>query len=99
MAINSREHKEVVKRYRPDKHIASAHRLPLMLILICLCLFVASRGLPPRPHLTAIGVGSWMAVEPSGTGLPFMSGSLRLGAELPSPKQSRGYKQGQSLQI
>jgi hypothetical protein len=99
LAINSREHKEVVKRYRPDKHIASAHRLPLMLILICLYSFVASRGLPPRPHLTTIGVGSWVAVEPNGTELPFMFGSLRLRAELPSPKQSRGYRQDQSLQI
>jgi hypothetical protein len=59
-----------------------------MFILICLCLFVASRGLPPRPHLTVIGVGSWVAVEPSGTGLPPTTNPPGLGAEFPSPRQA-----------
>jgi len=55
-----------------------------MLVDVGLCSFIASRDF----HLTRRGFpypcGSWVAVEPNGTGLPSTSNPAELGALLPS---------------
>jgi len=59
-----------------------------MLIIIDLCLFVASRDFHLVHTSRAIGVGSWVAVELNGTKLPSTPSPPRLEAQLPSPKQA-----------
>jgi len=56
-----------------------------MLILIYSYLFVASRDFYLAHASRAIGVRSWVVVEPNCTGLPSMGGPARLGAVLTSP--------------
>jgi len=51
-----------------------------MLILISLFLFVVSRGFHLAHRDLSTSVGSWVAVEPNGTGLPSTINSVRLGA-------------------
>jgi hypothetical protein len=58
-----------------------------MLILIGSFLFVASRDFHLAHTSRVIGVGSWVVVEPNGTGLPSTFNPPRLRAELPSPRQ------------
>jgi hypothetical protein len=61
------------------------------------------RVLPRDFHLAhralATTVGSWVAVEPNGMGLPSTLNPPRLGAELPSPRQALNIsnKKSQSL--
>jgi len=58
-----------------------------MVILISSCLFIASRDFHLAHRDLGIPVGSWVAVEPNGTGLPSTTSPPRLGASLPSPRR------------
>jgi hypothetical protein len=57
-----------------------------MLILIGSCLIVVSRDFHLVHKDLGIPMGSWVAVEPNGTGLPSTFNPPRLRAELPSPR-------------
>jgi hypothetical protein len=62
-----------------------------MLILIninYLFLLVASRDFLLAHRDLGISVGSWVAVEPNGTGLPSTFNPPRLGAALPSLRRA-----------
>jgi hypothetical protein len=48
---------------------------------------VSSRDFHLTHRDSEIPVGSWVAVEPNGTGLPSTLNPPRLGAVLPSPKR------------
>jgi len=59
-----------------------------MLVLIGSCLFVVSRDFHLTHRDLGIPVGSWVAAEPNGRGLPSSVNPPRLRAELPSPRRS-----------
>jgi hypothetical protein len=59
-----------------------------MFILIGSFLFVASRDFHLAHSDLEIAVGSWVVVEPNGTGLPSRFSPPRLGAVLPLPRQA-----------
>jgi hypothetical protein len=61
-----------------------------MLIFNDSFLLIASRSLYLAHRALGIPVGSWVAVEPSGTGLTFITNPPGLGAILPSLRWSIG---------